>query len=180
MSQTKQNPNPPKPRSYRLRLSRQLLSLNSPTPSVTEPLNRTQSSPSRISALRDNLEASPGVRGRPEYGISGPLELPRPPRPILIRRPLPRPHLISKATQAYPDSAAISQAPNTLITPRPKPSCEPFEPHRDQVRRDGITRSRQCPARSLACYTLCYHVELVIGWGKRLRQTYINNTTEGY
>ena len=33
-----------------------------------------------------------------------------------------------------------------LVTPRPEFSCEPFEPHRDQVRRDGITRSRQLPS----------------------------------
>ena len=56
------------------------------------------------------------------------------------------------ALEAYPKSPATPQVHNTFTTPRPEPSCEPFEPHRDQARRDGITRSRQgiygCPARS--------------------------------
>ena len=99
------------------------------------------------------------------YGLSGPLELPRPPRtipihralprfpippqrpprPMPIQRPLLRSGLVPKATPAYPNSSATSQAHNTLLTPRPEPSCEPFEPHRDQVRRDGITRSHHIP-----------------------------------
>ena len=39
---------------------------------------------------------------------------------------------------SYPDVSATSEAYNTFIMPRPEPSCEPFEPHRDQVRRDRI------------------------------------------
>ena len=34
---------------------------------------------------------------------------------------------------------------NTPFTPRAEPSYEPFEPHRDKVRRDGITCSRHIP-----------------------------------
>ena len=69
----------------------------------------------------------------------------RPPRPDPIQRPLPRPDRIPKATPAYPNSSATSQALNTPFTPRPEPSHKPFEPHRDQVRRDAIARSRHIP-----------------------------------
>ena len=43
-----------------------------------------------------------------------------------------------KAGPAYPDSTATSQARNSPLAPRRQLSCEPFEPLRDQVRRDAI------------------------------------------
>ena len=96
---------------------------------VTEALSLTPSSPPQTSPLRHHLETSSGALGMSEHGVAGPLELPSPPRPIPIRRPLPRPNLtrrpprsipihrplprpnlIPKATPVYPDSSATSQA----------------------------------------------------------------------
>ena len=110
----------------------------------------------RVQSIVFNSRAS-ACRGR-SADPSGTRELPRPPQPIPIHQPLPRlpipslrppwpipmqrrlprPDHILKATAAYPNSSATSQARNTPLTPGPKPSYEPFEPHRDQVRRDGI------------------------------------------
>ena len=50
-----------------------------------------------------------------------------------------------KASSTNPNSSATFQAPNTPYVPSPEPSHEPFEPHLDQVRRDGVTRSRHHP-----------------------------------
>ena len=51
------------------------------------------------------------------------------------------------ATPANPNSSATSQARNTPLTPRPEPSCEPFELLRDQERRDGINPFTSHPQR---------------------------------
>ena len=69
----------------------------------------------------------------------------RPPRPIAIQRPLPRADRIPKTTPAHPDPTATFHACNSPLMPCPEPSHEPFEHHREQVGRDGITRSRQPP-----------------------------------
>ena len=50
-----------------------------------------------------------------------------------------------KATPAYPNLSATSQAHSTFLTPRLEPSHGPFEPHRVQVRRYAITRARHIP-----------------------------------
>ena len=76
-----------------------------------------------------------------------PISSQRPPRPILIQRPLLRPDLVPKATPAYPNSPAASQTHSALVTHRAEPSREPFEPHRDQVRRDGINLLKSYPPR---------------------------------
>ena len=97
----------------------------------------------------------------------------RPPRPVLIQQALPRPSHVPKATAAYLDASATSQAHNTLVTLRPEPSCEPFEPHRDQVRRNGITRSRHAPTvpnSSLGHLKSSHNLQ-------RLRGAYTSGTT---
>ena len=91
---------------------------------------------------RSSFQGHPGLF-RFAGHFPGPISSRRPPRPIPIHRPLPRPNLVPKAIPAYPDSTAACWAHNTLNTPLPEPSREPFEPHREQVRRDRITRSRQ-------------------------------------
>ena len=74
---------------------------------ITEPLSRTLASPSQTSALRDHLEALPGVPGMLAYGLSAPLELPRcTDAPATSQAPNP----ISEAAPAYPDPIPISQA----------------------------------------------------------------------
>ena len=52
-----------------------------------------------------------------------------------------------KSTPAYPDSTATSQARNSPLAPRRQLSYEPFEPLRDQVRRDGINALTSHPPR---------------------------------
>ena len=110
-SQTKPSP-VPKSRSCRPRLTRRLPSLRSPAPPLSAspfagPHHRHLELPHSASTLQPHRAS----HGMPEYGFSGPLELPRPPRPILIRRPLPRQNIISKATPGYPDPKATSQSP---------------------------------------------------------------------
>ena len=54
-----------------------------------------------------------------------------------------------KAAPAYPGSTVTSQALKSPLAPRRQLSYEPFEPLRDQVRRDGIspfTSGEMCPA----------------------------------
>ena len=87
--------------------------------------------------------ARSSFRGHPAIPVHHPLPRPpipslRPPRPIPIQRSLPRPGRIPKAIPANHNSSATSQAYTISLRPRPGPSHEPVEPHRDQVRRDGI------------------------------------------
>ena len=140
----------PKPRSYRPFLTTAQSTLTTALSLNPEP----KLSSSQTSALRDHLETSPGFRGILEYGLSGPLELPTPPRPIPIQRPLrarPRPegHPGLSPTKRPPRPTSTQTA--TLAHHRLhqllslEPSCDPFRPHRDQVRHDGIPRSRRMP-----------------------------------
>ena len=141
-------------------------------PRPLNPLAGPKVSSSHTSALRDHLETSPGFPGIPEYGLSGPFEVPRPPRPIPILRPpqaQPRPEghpslspperqpglspFKCRACPSLPSSTSLSSA------------CrESFEPHREQVRRHGITRSRHIPCgkrtglRALRCPPLARQV----------------------
>ena len=130
---------------------------------MTKPLSRTLASPSRNSALRDHFETPTGrprdvdvwpvwpartSKATPAYPDSpATSHAPDPIQEATLAYPDPtallRPDFVPKAPPAYPNSSATSQVHNTLLTPLPEPSRGPFEPHREQVRRDGTAHLRQ-------------------------------------